>query len=217
MAWSLQTLVRSPWLSRQPAPVARTLLDLGRVYRFEAGQQLLAGEGGLFAVVQGRVALYADAGRAPPVLVDLLHAGAWLGLTAPDGDGRTPLIARARNAVALFLIPDAQLARLGRSRSDVWQSIAALAYAQHGEAVATIARLLTADPAQLIALRLVALREGRPPFVAVSQTELGELCGLTRKAINAHLGAMEEGGLVRRAYGRVDLLDLPALRRLASG
>jgi DNA-binding MarR family transcriptional regulator len=78
-----------------------------------------------------------------------------------------------------------------------------------------VARLLTASPAELIALRLLTLAEGQPPFVAVSQSELGELTGMTRKAANAHLGLLEDQGLVKRAYGKVMLLDAERLQSLA--
>lgn len=213
MAWSHYDLVRSPWLSRQPAPVAGALLDAGRVQRIEAGQEVYGeddADGGLFAVVSGRLSVQAAAGPERTVLIDILHKGAWLGRSAQAG-----VMVRARSAATLFLIPDAVLKRVGHDRPDVWQAVSNLVYGQLESAVRMVARLLTASPAELIALRLLTLAEGQPPFVAVSQSELGELTGMTRKAANAHLALLEEQGLIKRAYGKVMLLDEARLRGMA--
>lgn len=213
MAWSHFDLVRSPWLSRQPAPVAGALLDAGRVQRLEAGQWVYGEDdpdGGLFAVISGRLSVEAAAGPERMVLIDILHKGAWLGQSA-----QADVTVRARSAATLFLIPDAVLKRVGHDRPDVWQAVSNLVYGQLESAVRMVARLLTAGPAELIALRLLALAEGQPPFVAISQSELGELTGMTRKAANAHLALLEEQGLVKRAYGKVMIVDTEALKGVA--
>lgn len=213
MAWSHFDLVRSPWLSRQPAPVAGALLDAGRVQRLEAGQSVYGEDdpdGGLFAVISGRLSVEAAAGPERTVLIDILHKGAWRGQSA-----QADVTVRARSAATLFLIPDAVLKRIGHDRPDVWQAVSNLVYGQLESAVRMVARLLTASPAELIALRLLALAEGQPPFVAISQSELGELTGMTRKAANAHLALLEEQGLVKRAYGKVMIVDTEALKGVA--
>ena len=213
MAWSHYDLVRSPWLSRQPAPVAGALLDAGRVQRLEAGQSVYGEDdpdGGLFAVISGRLSVEAAAGPERTVLIDILHKGAWLGQSA-----QTNITVRARSAATLFVIPDAVLKRVGHDRPDMWQAVSNLVYGQLQGALRMVARLLTASPAELIALRLLTLAEGRPPFVAVSQSELGQLTGMTRKAANAHLALLEEQGLIKRAYGKVMLLDEARLRGMA--
>jgi CRP-like cAMP-binding protein len=217
MAWSHYDLVRSPWLSRQPAPVAEALLEAGRVQRLEAGQWVYGEDdpdAGLFAVISGRLSVEAAAGPQRTVLIDILHKGAWLGLPAQP-DGPRLLTVCARSAATLFLIPDAALKRVGHDRPDLWQAVSNLVYGQLRDAVRMVARLLTASPAELIAMRLLTLAEGQPPFVAVSQSELGELTGMTRKAANAHLALLEEQGLVKRAYGKVMLLDEARLRGMA--
>lgn len=220
MAWSHYDLVRSPWLSRQPAAVAEALLAAGRVQRLEAGQWVY-GEGdpdaGLLAVIAGRLSVEAAAGPDRSVLIDILHKGAWLGQSAQSGGGPRLVTVQARSAATLFLISDEALRRAGKARPELWQSVSNLVYGQLQASVRMTARLLTASPAELIALRLLALAEGQPPFVAVSQSELGELTGMTRKAANAHLGQLEERGLIKRAYGRVRLLDVDRLRAIAGG
>lgn len=216
MAWSLETLVRSPWLSRQPATVAEALLAVGHVHRIEAGQEVFgAGEAGLFALVEGRLAITAEGAAGKPVLIDILQSGAWFAQVPARGQGPSPLVLCARSQALLFVVPEALLHRVGRARAELLHATTDLLAQQHHDAARMITRLLTATPARLIALRLVALAEGDPPFAAVSQSELGALTGMTRKAINAHLGVLEADGLVRRAYGRVDLVDLASLRKIA--
>jgi len=43
--------------------------------------------------------------------------------------------------------------------------------------------------------------------IEISQQELGELLGLTRVTVNAALRDYEQQGLIRRHYGKIDLLD----------
>lgn len=54
-----------------------------------------------------------------------------------------------------------------------------------------------------------------PARVALGQQQLGELLGLTRVTVNRALAELEARGLVRRAYGAVEVLDREALQVLA--
>jgi len=63
-----------------------------------------------------------------------------------------------------------------------------------------------------IAARLLALGAGGD--VVLGQSDLAEMCGLSRKATNAHLAALERAGAIERGYGRIAITDAAALRRL---
>lgn len=51
--------------------------------------------------------------------------------------------------------------------------------------------------------------------LALNQESLGEMTGLSRKTVNGYLKQFEAAGLVRRAYGRIQVLDPRGLRRIA--
>ena len=54
-----------------------------------------------------------------------------------------------------------------------------------------------------------------PPVVRLSQQAIGEMIGVTRKTVNAHLAAFERDQLVKARYNCIVLRDVPGLRRIA--
>jgi CRP-like cAMP-binding protein len=53
------------------------------------------------------------------------------------------------------------------------------------------------------------------PVLKISQTELGELAGLSRQRVNSSLALLERQGLLQRAYGGIFVENLAALREFA--
>jgi DNA-binding transcriptional regulator LsrR (DeoR family) len=49
----------------------------------------------------------------------------------------------------------------------------------------------------------------------VTQSDLAEMTGLSRKSANGHLQALQAGGMVRVSYGGVQILDMAKLRAAA--
>ena len=91
---------------------------------------------------------------------------------------------------------------------------AAAALAEPDVIVHLAAQLLALGPRGRIAARLLTFAAGGE--VALSQSDLAEMCGLSRKATNAHLAALERAGAIARGYGRIAIIDAGALRRLAA-
>jgi CRP-like cAMP-binding protein len=58
---------------------------------------------------------------------------------------------------------------------------------------------------------------GRPVTVALNQSELAELAGVTRPTVNRVLRRLAAAGVVRLDRGRVTVLDAGALRRSSTG
>ena len=52
--------------------------------------------------------------------------------------------------------------------------------------------------------------------VAAGQEILGEMLGLTRKTVNAHLASFERDGLVCTGYGKVTLCNIKGLENIAN-
>jgi hypothetical protein len=53
------------------------------------------------------------------------------------------------------------------------------------------------------------------PVVRLSQQAIGEMIGVTRKTVNAHLAAFERDQLITASYNRIILRDVAGLRRVA--
>lgn len=70
-----------------------------------------------------------------------------------------------------------------------------------------------------ILLRLAGVRvhEQLPdpaPELDVTQEDLASLANVSRATVSDHCARLESAGLISRAYGRVQLLDLKGLRAL---
>ena len=110
-------------------------------------------------------------------------------------------------------MPDAALAEIARGQPDVWRNFATLLYGQLSGALLLAGILMHMPPARRVAARLALLAQSRNE-VHVTQEQLAEMIGLSRKTVNGHLRALEKRGVIRRAYRKIVLLaphKLPAL------
>jgi CRP-like cAMP-binding protein len=66
----------------------------------------------------------------------------------------------------------------------------------------------------LLRLQIVGLADETSYDLALTQTDLGDCTGLTSVHVNRTLKDLRESGLVTFQNGRVDITDLPGLRRV---
>ena len=212
----LEELRVSRWFARQPGTLRDRLAAAGRLRALGAGQWVY-GEGddatGLVMVLSGMLRLEAMVDDRT-ILVGVAQAGGAFGQSQRHGGGPRIVTARAGPPSRVFTVSDAALARVGAEEPLLWQSVSTLVYAQLDASVHSLAQMLALPPRARIARRLL-------PFAAVgeaplSQSDLAELCGLSRKAVNAHLAALERAGAIGRGYGHVRVIDAALLERAGS-
>ncbi len=223
-AHALTILRASPWLAIAPEALAGALCEHGRLARFAEGRWA-HGEGdetgGLLVVVEGAIQLYAQGPGEREILVAHLEESGAMGQTARYGGGPRLVTAICAAPSTLLLASDRALERIADAHPEIWRAVATLTYMQLGAMVAGAAQLAGLPPRQRLAARLVMLSHrmagGRRADLSISQHALAEMVGLTRKTANIHLAAFQRAGLVALGYGRIDLLDLSGLERLAAG
>ena len=108
---------------------------------------------------------------------------------------------------------------IGRTLPDTARHVTALLYTQLAGAAALSVNMIHLPPRARIAARLLFLagndaRNGC--VVGVTQSQLAELTGLSRKTVNGHLAHLAKKKLVLPLYGGMQLDDLRALRDLAA-
>lgn len=203
----LDQLLCSRWFASQPEPLQEALAKAGRAVALSAGQWVY-GEGdestGLVIVTDGMLRLEAAAGERT-ILVGVAIAGGTFGQSRRRGGGPRIVTARAGPASRVVTIGDAALERIGAELPELWQAVSELVYGQLDISVHGLAQMLALPPRGRIAARL--LQFAGPGAVPLSQTDLAELCGLSRKSANAHLAALEAAGVIRRGYGSIRIVD----------
>lgn len=212
----IETLaLRGAWFAHLPPPLRAALLRAGRVVRLDAGQWVY-GEGdeetGVVLVLDGSLRIEASVGAERDVLVNLAPAGAAFGQSRRGGGGPRIVTARAAGRATVMLVADSALERIAAEQPLLWRAVSELVYGQLDAMVHLAAQLLALGPRGRIAARLLAF--GGEGGAALGQADLAEMCGLSRKSVNAHLAALERRGAIARGYGRIAILDVGALRML---
>jgi CRP-like cAMP-binding protein len=218
---ALKLIVRGGWLADRDPLLAAAIVKAGRFVRMNAGQWT-HGEGdaetGLVLVLEGAVQLYSKAPGDREVLLAHIEPGNVFGQTVRFGGGPRLVTAICAKPSQLLIVSDRALTQISATWPQIWQAVAALAYQQLRRMTQAVAELLALPPKQRLAGRLLA--QAMPNFgrnamtLHISQQSLGELVGLTRKTVNALLAGFERQGLVKRHYGRLELLDIKGLRRV---
>jgi CRP/FNR family transcriptional regulator, cyclic AMP receptor protein len=160
----------------------------------------------------------AAAGGERAALIDILGPGAAFGQSGRFGGGPRLVTAIAARPAQVFHVSDAGLQAVAAREPEVWRAVSELLYGQLARLVRLTAEALSLAPGERLAARLAALERaagGGDGWLAVSQGELAELAGLSRKAVNARLGAWRRAGLVEVRYGAVRVADPGRLAAVA--
>lgn len=209
-------LLSNRWFARQTPALQDALATAGRVVALTPGQWVY-GEGdeatGLVLVTEGMLRLEASVGERT-VLIGVMPAGASFGQAHRHGGGPRIVTARAGPASRVVTVSDAALDRIGATLPGIWQAINQLVYAQLDASVHGMAQVLALPPRGRIAARLTAFAD--TGVVPLTQADLAELCGLSRKVANAHLAALEGAGAIVRRYRRIAIIDAATLGRIAA-
>ncbi len=210
-------LTRSSWFAHQPASLRHALLSRAQISTVEAGQWIY-GTGdalnGLYGVLQGSAHLTLATGDAD-ILIEIVQAGQLFGQAARFGGGPRLVTAIAGERSVLLHVPDHALAEIARSEAGVWRSFTELLYSQLASALALAAAMIHLPPPARVAARLVMLSGGSAARIAVTQFQLAELTGLSRKTVNAHLRALEDDGILALDYRAIVVKDRVRLKARA--
>ena len=209
-------IARDSWFVRQPARLRQALLARAQITSVEAGQWIY-GTGdalnGLYGVVTGSAHLMLATGDTD-VLIEIVQAGQLFGQAAGFGGGPRLVTAIAGEHSTLLHVPDHALVEIARSEAGIWRGFTELLYNQLASALALAGAMIHLPPPARVAARLIMLSAAHSP-IRVTQAQLAELTGLSRKTVNLHLRALEAEGIISLAYRGVAVKDRARLRARA--
>ena len=209
-------IARDSWFASQPASLRRALLARAQITTVKAGQWIY-GTGdalnGLHGVVTGSAHLMLASGEAD-VLIEIVQAGQLFGQAARFGGGPRLVTAIAGEHSTLLHVPDHALAEIARSETGVWRSFTELLYSQLASALALAGAMIHLPPPARVAARLIMLSAGQTR-IHVTQSQLAELTGLSRKTVNFHLRALAAADIISLAYRVIAVKDPARLRARA--
>ncbi|HEX6859201.1 MAG TPA: Crp/Fnr family transcriptional regulator [Caulobacteraceae bacterium] len=204
-----------PWFAGLEPALRADLIARGRQRRAAAGEWL-HGEGdedaGLIAVLEGALRLYSQAPGGREVLLGVLPAGTMIGQSAVLGGGPRLVTAIAASDSRVFLLSDRALREVAASHPMLWRPLSQLVYGQLRAALQGWAEMVGLGPRERMISRLLLMSGGGS--APLTQAALAEMVGVTRKAVNGWLRALEAEGLVALGYGRITVRDRRALERM---
>lgn len=209
-------LDRSSWYRRQPEELRAAIRREGRAVSLAAGQlAYLEGDAstGLWIVLDGLLRLELPVGAEAAALVGLAPAGTVFGRSRTGGAAARIVSARAARPSRALQLSDAAIARIADRDGRMWRALSEAVQSQLDASLMALGYMLCLPPPARIAARLVGMTQDG--IAELSQSDLAELTGLSRKVVNGHLATLEQQGLIRRGYGRIAVLDGPGLARVA--
>jgi CRP/FNR family transcriptional regulator, cyclic AMP receptor protein len=173
-------------------------------------------------LASGRVAVRVTTPDGEIVILSVLSPGDFFGEQALLG----PRHQRTASVVALepvetLALDAARFEALRREQPSVERFLVEVLAAQVRRLTAHLVEALHVPAEQRTLRRLLGLAHqyrtpnGGPVVVPVTQQDLATMAGTTRPTANRVLRAMEDAGALRLARGRIEVLDVQALRREA--
>lgn len=221
----LSLLRADPWFGSVPKAFEHDLLSLATPRRLQSGEHLFfRGDApdGLYAMLDGtlRVSGVTEAGKE--AILSLVDAPSWFGEIALFD--RLP---RTHNAVAegvvkVLHVPQPDLLALLDRCPHYWRELGVLMALRLRLTFISMEDLALLPAETRLARRLVWLVEASaltpsegPCVVPISQTQLGLMLSLSRQTTNQVLQALQDQGVLRVAYGRIEVLDRARLMAFA--
>ncbi|CAE6753268.1 hypothetical protein R70006_03132 [Paraburkholderia domus] len=153
----------------------------------------------------------------------LMRAGDCAGLVRLLQEIRAPYDYVVLEDALMVHVPSDALIQVLNDEPILWRSVALFALARQRDNAVSMQQRVLSDLSTQLAARIVELLAaaamsgtGTPGrSLSLSQGKLGSMLGKSRQTINKELGKLSDRGLIAIDYGKIEVLDLPALEALA--
>ena len=215
------------WFHSLPDALQDALLAAAAVRELPAGARLFSrGDPptGRFGLVDGAIRISAVAASGREALLTLAEPPTWIGEVAVfDRLPRTHDAIADTDATVVHVSQDGLDAILAAEPVH-WRELGVLVAGKLRLTFTAMEDMALMPPATRLARRLLLMTEGYGEWydrtrraIAVRQEQLAMMLNLSRQTTNQLLRDLEARGLVRLAYGEIEILDLPGLRVAAEG
>lgn len=225
MAADTDVFAARGWMSVQPDTFRDAVLGSALRRDVQPGEGLLqAGDppGGVFGVISGGVAVYAQVGSLLPRMGTIIRAGGWFG-TASMATGLPRYIsARVQEPSRLLYLPLARIEAMIAADPLKARMFAGLAEFNAWLSVALACELGIANASRRVAAVLMratgahfGLTPPHPEGFLLTQSEIAEMANVSRLHTNRILAQLGRQGWIAVGYGRVKVCDPAALSSFA--
>jgi CRP-like cAMP-binding protein len=220
LASALRVLASQGWFSQRSKATRDRLSDIGRLRKF-AGRDLICQAGGppvgLFGLVSGTVSISLPRGDGERYTVKRSDAGFWSGNFPPLSYGLRFACLHTVSPTVMVHLSHHDLTRLVREDPRLYADLFELSTETLQTAFRLISNLTIASADKRLADRLLLELETRGDsdgWIPAPQTERAELINVSLPTVQRVLRRFHQDGLVVSGYGRIRVIDRPALAKL---
>lgn len=223
-AQTLAVLRSNPWFGGLPESEQQAMLQWAEPFRLaRAGVLYRKGhpESAFYAIVRGLIKISSVTPDGREGILALIEAGNWF--------SESTLLDGQPNPYDATAVEDTELLVIARERFEAlllrqpFAAAIARLEAQRLRAVFSMVEdTMLRDMQTRVARRLLVLAHGDATMAAqtraqvqVSQDALAMMLGVTRQTLAKELKVMVDARVLTIGYGRIDILDVPALKRYA--
>jgi CRP-like cAMP-binding protein len=214
---ALEVARSAGWLSEQ-SPALQDDLLARCILRTYSEKETICNVGdphhGLYALVSGVLRVELSTMGEDYRIASVKQPVFWFGEAASLARSSFYVTITAATPASLLFLPHHDFERLIENAA-YCRALSVLLIGHIEEALQVIAQMLEGDVENRIAARvaLLAERSGpqQPHVIPVTQSDLAEMCGLSRPTVQQVLSNLERRGLIRAGYRRIEVIDLEAL------
>lgn len=219
-------LRRDPWFGQVSPGFAQALLEMGTLRAMQAGERLFfRGDAadGLYAVLSGAIRISGVTEAGKEAVLALIEPTSWFGeIAAFDGLPRTH-DAVADGPTRVLHVPQRPLHDWLQHHPDGWRELGVLMALKlrlsfinlEDMALLPAEARLVRRLLWLVAGMMRSASDGGATVLPISQSELGSMLSLSRQTTNQILMDLQQRGVLRLAYGRIEVLDRSGLEAAA--
>ncbi|MHA3976873.1 Crp/Fnr family transcriptional regulator [Halovulum sp. GXIMD14794] len=208
------------WLAKMPPEFRSDVLGGCELIECAAGRRIYEHGGeadGVYGVLEGRVGLSSIAPDGTMYLSYIGGRGFWLGLATFLKRPRR-FMAESRSHCALLFLSASRIEEVCADKPLYWKhffiltnhnlevAIDVLDVFRHEAALGRVAAVL----------HMLAVHDPSEEGIQATQADIAEIARVSLRTVAAALADLQEKGIIRRQYRRMEILDMAALRKLAA-
>ena len=210
------------WLPKIPEPMREQVLHCAILREYRDGQPIyyIGDEpNGIFGVVSGSLSLsIAPSGRGP-YLASIAYPGEWVGCASVLHEKPRSQSAAARTSTKLLYLSRQSINAIAERDPRFWRYLAMNVVSERDQMQRSFDDSLITIPGIRLAATLLRLAGYAPDTaprttaleVRVTQNELAQTTGLSRNTVNRVIGNLAAAGLLKIAYGKIELSNRSGL------
>jgi len=218
-------VLKRGWLSAQPEPFRRAVLDAAHVVAFEAGEYVYHfgdDAGGVFGLCSGGIGLHVPVRGSELRLAHILRAGVWFGAGPYFIGSQRAWSYQALQPTVALRMPLASFRRISVQRPEFAQYAGAFAELASQTSLRLVADLLIPDAARRLAAIILRTADaaGEPAGQAkliATQAQIAEMANLSSRVVSRALKQFADKGWVETRYNALQIADARSLSGFADG